>query len=655
VKNRSGGSVADVEPSATLEEPGPSKSGRWVTIGIGLGLTLALGAWLDRQTGWLDLVFDAIAHLFYEVPVLAAIRRPSQLALFRMHLAIGLSLATIGLLASPKLDLHARGWWLAFVVAYAIRATIWTCGGNLPLVPGDSSHYLEVASSIARGEGPVKHYVESFFIDYPPIRQGKGVLDDWATPLYPYLLAGSYRMLGIVPGESLEATLAVAKGLSFLCNLLTIPALYFFARRWYGREVGLGVVALVAVLPVHALYAGFELRESLVGLTTVLAVGSLVEVWNGRGRSRWAWAITAGLLGGAAILARHTTLALMATAGLYGLIVHGRRAWSPLIGWGVVVVAVISPWAYATTVAYGRPFYTYTDYFAYTFSWTVHHYAQGVPKAADFYTRENASSIIRVKIKSLTIIAMVSTMVLGLPTVLAFARRLRRPPSAIEPKARDFDRLAFWLAVGFVGATLYKIADITQVEQLGRYYLPLFLLMLPTSVAGMIDWSKTIGWPSKGKFWLIPMFLALLWSDPTWAYDYTWLVKPYQLHWPALREAGDWVKTHPEAVPPDARILTWFPWEVRLSTQRTTILLPRAIGSNQYEYQRIEETIKQYGVTHVLWGSFEPPPNIDPEFFGPDVEKLRIALGLVDRVELHRSPPTLPFPVRLYRVSGRSR
>ena len=40
--------------------------------------------------------------------------------------------------------------------------------------------------------------------------------------------------------------------------------------------------------------------------------------------------------------------------------------------------------------------------------------------------------------------------------------------------------------------------------------------------------------------------MALLWSDPTCSYDYTWLVKPYQLHWPALREAGDWVKAHPE-------------------------------------------------------------------------------------------------------------
>ena len=37
-----------------------------------------------------------------------------------------------------------------------VRQVIWICGGNLPLVPGDSCHYLEVATSVLRGEGPIK-------------------------------------------------------------------------------------------------------------------------------------------------------------------------------------------------------------------------------------------------------------------------------------------------------------------------------------------------------------------------------------------------------------------------------------------------------------------------------------------------------------------
>src|SRR5262249_9575351 len=154
-------------------------------------------------------------------------------------------------------------------------------------VPGDSSHYLEVATSVYRGEGPVKHYVESFFLDYPEIRRGQGVLDDWATPLWAYVLAAAYRLTGGVPGRSLEASVAVAKGTSFVLNLLTLPALYAFARRRFGVAVGLGAMAALALLPVHAIYAGFGLRESLVALTSVCAVWWLTECWSASGPRCW--------------------------------------------------------------------------------------------------------------------------------------------------------------------------------------------------------------------------------------------------------------------------------------------------------------------------------------------------------------------------------
>ena len=144
--------------------------------------------WTSRY-GWITPAFDAVAHQFYEVPLLAAIRRPSQLVLVRWHLAIGSVLLVLGLLAAPWLNRHGRAWLAIFGIGYAIRAVIWICGGNLPLVPGDSCHYLEVATSVLRGEGPVKHYVESFFRDYPRIREGQGVLDDWATPLDAYVRA----------------------------------------------------------------------------------------------------------------------------------------------------------------------------------------------------------------------------------------------------------------------------------------------------------------------------------------------------------------------------------------------------------------------------------------------------------------------------------
>jgi hypothetical protein len=505
---------------------------------------------------------------------------------------------------------------------------------------------------VYRGEGPVKHYVESYFRDYPAINEGKGVLDDWATPLYAYLLAGAYRLTGVVPGDSIEQTVAVAKGTSFLFNLLTLPALYGFARRRFGAEVGLGAMALLAIMPVHAIYAGFALRESLVALTAILAVWTLTETWNTDSRTRWLWAILAGVLGGLAILARNTNMALMAGAGLYGLFAHGRKSLGPLILWGLVMLIVIGPWAWATYQEYGEPFYTYTKFFQYNFSWTVHHYDRGITRAADFYTRANAPAIARVKIKAILIIVMYSTMIVSLPIVLGFVRRLRWRDPGDASDGHDIDRLVLVLIVVFVVATLANIADITQVAQLGRYYLPVYILMIPTAVAGLRGWLEAWVAP-RARPWLWAMLAPLLWADPTWAYDAVWFVKPYQLHWPAISAAGAWAREHPELVPADARIMTWFPWELRLASQRTTVLMPRS-----YHLPHIERALKTYHVTHVLWGSFEPPPHADPETWGPYLDRLRLGMGLSDRNELYRTPADRKrfpyYPVRLYRLRGAS-
>src|SRR5262249_33108436 len=187
---------------------------------------------------------------------------------------------------------------------------------------------------------------------------------------------------------------------------------------------------------------------------------------------------------------------------------------------------------------YGQPFYSYTNHFEYNFSWTVHHYEQGNTRPDQFYTRANAPEILRVKVKSLLIIVVTSTMIFSLPLVLGVVRRLVRgepDESEVSPDERRIDLLIVVLALTFVVATLARIADITQVTQLGRYYLPIFALAVPTAVAGIRDWIRAWSIPVRALPALVAMLVALLWSDPTWAYDASWFVKPYQLHWPAFR------------------------------------------------------------------------------------------------------------------------
>ena len=618
---------------------------RMVGLALAVGAVAILAAWLDHRFGWIEPAFDFVAHQFYEVPLLARLRRPSQLLLTRWHLAILATYLVLGLAIGPWLSRHARAWMTVFGIAYALRAAIWICGSNLPLVPGDSSHYVEVATSVLRGEGPVKHYVESFFEDYRRIREDRGVLDDWATPLDAYARALAMRIAGVPADAPPEARYAASKACSFILNLLGLPALYGFARRRFGPRVALWSMAVMAVLPVHALYAGFILRESLVVLTSILAVWTLTEVWQAEktGARAWALAVLAGLCAGLAILARTTALALVAAAGLYFILRRARRQPVALLLWAGAIGLTILPWALATYFEYGRPFYSYTSYFEYNFSWTVHHYERGNTEPSQYYTAANAPEIVRVKIKSLLIIAVYSTMIVGLPVVAGFLGRLR---TRGQP-GREADRLVALIAVVFVLATLKSVADVTQVAQLGRYYAPLYVLMLPTAVAGLIEWLALRRIRRAVVPWLAAGYLAMIWADPTWAYDASWLTKRFQLHWPAIREAGDWIRHNPRAVPPTARVMTWFPWELRVASDRTTVLMPR-----NYHPRRIEEVIRQYGVTHFLWGSFEPPPydEINPESWATRLDRLRVELGLTAEREVFRSKGDPFFPVRLYRL-----
>ena len=89
--------------------PGPGRS----RPALAVGAAAIVAAWLDVRYGWIDPAFDVVAHQFYEVPLLAQLRRPSQLVLVRWHLGILASYLTLGLAVRPWLSRHARAWVVA--------------------------------------------------------------------------------------------------------------------------------------------------------------------------------------------------------------------------------------------------------------------------------------------------------------------------------------------------------------------------------------------------------------------------------------------------------------------------------------------------------------------------------------------------------------
>ena len=495
----------------------------------------AIGAWLDVRYGWITPAFDAIAHQFYEVPLLAAIRRPSQLVLVRWHLAIGSILLVLGLFAAPWLSRHGRVWLAIFGIGYAIRAVIWICGGNLPLVPGDSCHYLEVATSVLRGEGPVKHYVESFFRDYPRIRDGQGVLDDWATPLDAYVRASAFRIAGLGPDSPVAGAARRRQGVQLRPQpadparaLRLRPAALWMPRRDLddgraGHSAGPRDLRRIRAAgePGRADVDSGGLDADR-GLACRSRRASDLGLGRGGGRMRRPGRAVAhdraGAAGGGRALRRRRSTAADRFGAALALGRHRRRSCA-------------CPGPGRLCEEYGTPFYSYTSYFEYNFSWTVHHYEKGNTLPSQFYTLENLPEIVRVKIKSLLLIVIYSTMIVGLPIVAGLL------PAALGREARpgrETDLLVATIFVVFVLATLKSIADVTQVAQLGRYYLPVFALDVADGRRGTDRLAGS--WQDFGRRivpWLAATYCALVWADPTWAYDASWLVKRYQLHWPA--------------------------------------------------------------------------------------------------------------------------
>ena len=160
----------------------------------------------------------------------------------------------------------------------------------------------------------------------------------------------------------------------------------------------------------------------------------------------------------------------------------GRRRYLALAVWALVAAIVCLPWALATWLEYGTPFLLDDSLFR------IQLFVDGSPlhagqyaALASFTRSSNMPEILRVKFKSLLLIAMTSTMIVGLPIVLGLLA-----PALLKEAAhgRGPAIMVATIFAVFVLATLKQVADVTQVLQLGRYYLPVFAIALPAGIAG---------------------------------------------------------------------------------------------------------------------------------------------------------------------------
>jgi 4-amino-4-deoxy-L-arabinose transferase-like glycosyltransferase len=189
------------------------------------------------------------------------------------------------LLAILTLALTLRAVFLyLYVTTHSARAL-----ATIPFLfePGN------IAASIAAGHG----FSNPFRVETGPTA--------WMTPVYPYFLAGVFRIFGTY---TLEAFLAAA-GFNALCSALTTIPLWFAAKRIGGAPTAILATLLWAVFPTALILPYESLWDSsLSGLLATTLLWATLTVADSTRTRHW---VGYGLLWGLALMTNAALIALL--------------------------------------------------------------------------------------------------------------------------------------------------------------------------------------------------------------------------------------------------------------------------------------------------------------------------------------------------------
>jgi 4-amino-4-deoxy-L-arabinose transferase-like glycosyltransferase len=196
-----------------------------------------------------------------------------------------------------------------------------------------------VARSIAQGHGFSSPY------------EGNTGPTAWEPPIYPYLMAGVFKLFGIYSRPSAWALLTIN---SLLATLTSIP-IYFIARRTFDDSVAMwsayawGLNPYVWYWSIHWLW---DTTFTPLILVCVFLTALKLQEWHG-----WGGWIFFGILFGLGALANPTMLLFLPFCGLWIWRQRYRRGLPSLAGVvlsSVVFFAVLSPWVIRNYEVFGR-------------------------------------------------------------------------------------------------------------------------------------------------------------------------------------------------------------------------------------------------------------------------------------------------------------
>ena len=173
----------------------------------------------------------------------------------------------------------------------------------------------------------------------------------WEPPLYPYLIAGVFKLAGVYS----QASALILLSFNSLCSALTCVPIFLIGHRCFGEKVAIWTSWMWALLPFAMFWSTRAVWEtSLAAVLLAWLFWLALEMEEMTGVTPW---IAFGMLWGVAALTNTSLLSLLPASGLWAC----YRCWKKRKSWlaGVALaslffVATIAPWLVRNYETFGK-------------------------------------------------------------------------------------------------------------------------------------------------------------------------------------------------------------------------------------------------------------------------------------------------------------
>ena len=257
-------------------------------------------------------------------------------------------------LVSPepsRLEYFLRWWETARTSFFWIVAVAWIFRVGV-IVVGHTYRFKNIDNHFSFGweMGRIGHSLASGQGFSNPFNAVTGPTA-WEPPLYPFLIAGVFKLFGIYTSSSALALLTI----NSLFSALTCIPIFLIARRCFGQTVAVWSAWVWALLPSVMFWSTRWVWEtSLAALLLALIFWQALKLEDQDGFPPW---FQFGLLWGIAALTNTALLGFLPASGLwdwYQRRKRGLRSLGGIVLASVVFLACITPWLVRNYRTFGK-------------------------------------------------------------------------------------------------------------------------------------------------------------------------------------------------------------------------------------------------------------------------------------------------------------